>query len=71
MLRHLLAPLFVAACAVGWLAVQRAWLRVFPWATADSDALSGRLGCHGGSRCNRECERLPGERCREAKEDRS
>jgi len=70
-LRHLLAPLIVAACAAGWLAVQRAWTRTFPAESPDADALSGRLGCHGGDRCNKSCERPSGRRCRTAQEDRT
>lgn len=57
----LVAPLAVVACAVGWLAVQRAWMRAFPGAAPDPDALSGRLGCHGCGECTKRCERRPGE----------
>jgi len=46
-----IAPLVVAACAALWLAVQRAWMRSFPGAAPDPDALSGRLGCHGCGEC--------------------
>jgi ferredoxin len=55
------APLAVAACAAGWLVVQRAWMRSFPGASPDPDALSGRLGCHGCGECERNCERQSGE----------
>jgi hypothetical protein len=70
-LRHLLAPLFVAVSAAGWLAVQRAWMRTFPDESPDADALSGRLGCHGGDRCDKQCERTSGRRCRTVQEDRT
>ena len=69
--RFVFAPLFVAACAVGWLVVQRAWMRAFPGAAPDPDALSGRLGCHGGGSCKKTCERSPGRRCEATKEDSS
>jgi hypothetical protein len=57
----LVAPLAVAACACGWLVVQRAWMRAFPGAAPDPDALSGRLGCLGCGECTKTCERTPGD----------
>jgi hypothetical protein len=57
----LVGPLAVAACAVGWLVVQRAWVLTFPHASPDPDALSGRLGCHACGDCTKTCERTPGD----------
>lgn len=55
----LVGPLAVVGCAIAWLAVQRAWLRTFPRAAPDPDALAGRLGCHGCGECTETCERPP------------
>jgi hypothetical protein len=48
----------MSALLVAWVAVQRAWRRAFPDAGDDEDALSGRMGCHGGCApqdCARRC----------------
>ena len=42
----------LAVVLVLWLAVQRAWSRIFPESSDDPDPLAGRLGCHG---CDRGC----------------
>lgn len=63
-----LAPLVVAACAVAWLAVQRAWMRSFPGAAPDPDALSGRLGCHGCGECEEARPDGAGGSCRNRSE---
>ncbi len=41
----------VALVMAAWLGVQVAWRRAFPEASADPDALAGRLGCHGREHC--------------------
>lgn len=66
-----LATALATLCVVlvSWVAVQRAWRRSFPDAPGDEDALSGRLGCHGGcarTSCTRRCADRPDE----AEEDR-
>ncbi len=52
----LVGMLLVAALAVGWVAVQRAWARAFPDAFDDPDVLAGRAGCHGCG-CTTPCPR--------------
>jgi len=46
----------VAAIAVGWVVIQRAWGRAFAGECSDPDVLSGRRscgGCSGSERCER------------------
>jgi hypothetical protein len=56
MAEHATGLAILLALLLGWLAVQRAWARVFPGPDGDPDALAGRLGCAGGS-CERPCGR--------------
>ena len=53
---YLTGVLVIVAVTVAWVAVQRAWRRAFPDASADPDALAGRGGCHGCN-CTDVCER--------------
>ena len=46
----------VVALALGWVAVQGAWRKAFPGATADPDVLAGRTDCHGCG-CTESCDR--------------
>jgi hypothetical protein len=57
---HLLALAVLLALLLGWLAVQRAWARVFREDAAAADALAGRASCAGGG-CAEVCERRPCE----------
>lgn len=57
----------IAVVMAAWLAVQLAWGRTFPDASADPDVLAGRPGCNGcGSldRCERPCQE-PADRAAE------
>ena len=47
---YIVGALGIAALAVGWLAVQRAWARAFPDALGDPDVLARRGGCGGDGR---------------------
>jgi hypothetical protein len=49
----------VIGLTLGWIAVQTAWSRAFPDATADADVLARRTGCHGCG-CSTVCERKVG-----------
>ncbi len=53
---YLLGIGVVIAVTLGWVAVQAAWAKTFPEATADADVLADRLGCHGCG-CSTVCER--------------
>ncbi|MHC5212425.1 MAG: hypothetical protein ACYTG2_17060 [Planctomycetota bacterium] len=56
---HALGALAIAALALGWLAVQRAWHRTFIDACDDPDALAGRVECTSHD-CRTTCVRHPG-----------
>ena len=56
LMSHVWSVLAVVLIAVAWAAVQGAWKRSFPEASADPDALAGRLGCSGAT-CSNDCER--------------
>jgi hypothetical protein len=60
----------MVAISAGWLGVQRAWQRAFPDASGDSDALAGRMGCHGCG-CADACERRPPDACGPEEEKQS
>jgi hypothetical protein len=53
---YLVAALAMAVLTAAWLAVQVAWRRTFPEASADPDPLSERMGCGGCGRAPH-CER--------------
>ena len=57
---YLLGIAAVVGLTLGWVAVQQAWGRVFPDASADVDVLARRLSCHGCG-CSTVCERQRGK----------
>ena len=59
----------IIVLSLAWLGVQLAWRRVFPGASADADALAGRLGCHGCG-CTDVCEERPPECTGRSEEER-
>lgn len=56
---HLAALALLVGLLLGWVVVQRAWLRAFPGDGRETDALAGRTGCAGAA-CRAPC---PRERC--------
>jgi hypothetical protein len=48
LLQQIALVLALGAVVALWLAVQRAWLRSFPEAAHDGDALAGRSECSSG-----------------------
>ncbi len=60
---HALALAALVGMLAGWVAVQRAWRRVFPDAFEDPDVLAGRPSCGGCARtpCRDDC--APAKRC--------
>ncbi len=52
---YLTGVAIVVLLSTAWLAVQRAWGRVFPGISSDPDVLAGRPGCGdcGGQGCGR------------------
>lgn len=57
---HLTGLAVLIALLLGWVAVQRAWARVFHADGVDPDALAGRASCAGAG-CAEVCERRPCE----------
>lgn len=58
MATHLAGVAVLVALVVGWVAVQRAWARVFEDEASGPDALAGRGGCAGAG-CAAACQERP------------
>lgn len=54
------AFLFLSAA---WIGVQRAWMKSFPDASGDPDALAGRTGCQGCGKSSGCDDRAKSEAC--------